>query len=616
MELNIANGKEDEAAIKAFEKEYSDSIDLKKVSLLIDQLKDKNAAIRLHCSTKLTELGKILGPNRIEEELIPFITDLILNFEDNEDILAEFSNQLLNLLTILLDNQILSIIGIRSLEILSGNDDEKVRQTSIDNLCKVIQLIDENVILSEIFPLMKRLIDNDLKSKVSVCYLFPNVYTKIQNKGIKKELLQVYYDITHDESPSVRKAAADNIRFFAKTNDSSLLAELKNLYSYFINDPIDIVKIATIEVTKEFLEYLPEDKKEELIIEFSKVVSLEKSWRVKYSAAECICDIASSFSTSFNETKFVPILMLFLKDKEPEVRSSVLAHFEAFATVISHDKFKDSFFSIFLDLSNDTNIHVRSLYASCLLKCVKNFKSNEQFLLESVMPLVTKVLKDENSEVQFSAISEINELLFFKSDDVLMTKCFIPIITEGMNHIKWRFRYTIAEKLRLMINEFTYAKYIEYFFSILMQLFGDHADEIREISWTIIEELAKKDDKMLVEKIWPVQKEKLDSKKYIIRISMLNSIKYFMCYYKTEFIIDQILPTIFNIAQKDKVPNVKFCSCIIAKEFAFFLLQQRRADRSILKQIEDFILQFKDEKDIDVEFFSKEALKEIEKLKG
>ena len=38
---------------------------------------------------------------------------------------------------------------------------------------------------------MKRLIENDLKTKMSCCYLFPIVYPKLENEDIKKELLQV-----------------------------------------------------------------------------------------------------------------------------------------------------------------------------------------------------------------------------------------------------------------------------------------------------------------------------------------------------------------------------------------------------------------------------------------
>ena len=212
----------DEAQLIPFSKEYLSSNKIKKVSLIIDSLKSKNQCIRLFSSKKLTEIGEILGGKRIEDELIPFITDLILNFEENEEILCEFSNQLLNLLLILRKQNIFSSIGLRSLEILSGNDDESVRQTSVQNLSKLIDSLDEELITTEIFPLMKRLIENDLKTKMSCCYLFPIVYPKLKNEDIKREIVLAFYEISHDESPSVRRASADNIKNFCQVKEERI----------------------------------------------------------------------------------------------------------------------------------------------------------------------------------------------------------------------------------------------------------------------------------------------------------------------------------------------------------------------------------------------------------
>ncbi len=190
----------EETQLIEFIDEYNKSEDIKKVSMVTTNMRSKVQSIRLFCAKKLSDLGNLLGVSRIEDEIIPFITDLILNYEDDGEVLSEFSNQLLNLLITLKKNNIFSFIGIRSLEILAGNDDESVRQTSIKNLLKLIDIISEELIQSEIFPLMKRLIDNDLKTKMSCCYLFPAVYKRLKDKGVKKELLQVYYDISQELS--------------------------------------------------------------------------------------------------------------------------------------------------------------------------------------------------------------------------------------------------------------------------------------------------------------------------------------------------------------------------------------------------------------------------------
>ena len=321
----------EETQLIEFIDEYNKSEDIKKVSMVTTNMRSKVQSIRLFCAKKLSDLGNLLGVSRIEDEIIPFITDLILNYEDDGEVLSEFSNQLLNLLITLKKNNIFSFIGIRSLEILAGNDDESVRQTSIKNLLKLIDIISEELIQSEIFPLMKRLIDNDLKTKMSCCYLFPAVYKRLKDKGVKKELLQVYYDISQEDPPSVRRAAADNIKNFCTVNDPEVISLLIKLYNKFIVDKVDIVKIHTIESTKSLLEKLtpdnfppqiseeqkeeenPKDEREKLVFSFTTSMSKEKAWRVKYSAAECISQICSEFDSKFFEINFVPLLLIFLK---------------------------------------------------------------------------------------------------------------------------------------------------------------------------------------------------------------------------------------------------------------------------------------------------------------
>ena len=314
----------EETQLLEFIDEYNKSDDIKKVSMVTTNMRSKIQSIRLFCAKKLTDLGNLLGVSRIEDEIIPFITDLILNYEDEGEVLSEFSNQLLNLLVILKKNKIFSFIGIRSLEILAGNDDETVRQTSIKNILKLIELLDEDLISNEIFPLMKRLIDNDLKTKMSCCYLFPAVYSKLKDPSVKKELLQVYYDISQEDPPSVRRAAADNIKFFCKVDDIEVINLLIKLYNKFIEDKVDIVKIHTIESTKDLIEKIPSDlkdasqpesntdltpqgeesipknQKEKLIFKFTTSMSKEKAWRVKYAAAECIAKICDDFSKVYN----------------------------------------------------------------------------------------------------------------------------------------------------------------------------------------------------------------------------------------------------------------------------------------------------------------------------
>ena len=596
----------------AFVEEYYKSDDFKKASLVIESLKSDYQPIRLFCAKRLTDLGNILGIVRIEDELIPFITDLILNFENDGEILGEYSNQILNLLKILKKNNRLSFIGIRSLEILSGNDDEIVRQTAINNLSKLIELLDEQIITNEIFPLMKRLIENDLKTKMSCCYLFPIVYPKLENQDIKKELLQVYSEISKDESPSVRRAAADNIKFFCKVEENEVIGLLFKLYNEFIKDPVDIVKIYTIQSTPDLLNKLSINLQENLILNFTKSMAEERAWRVKYSAIECIVKISENINIISFEKKYVSILMLFLKDSEPEVKCAVLNYFDKFINHISINTFKTIFLPLFKNISNDNNIHVRSSYANTLLKCIPYFKQDEQ-LINNIIPMMNKFLKDEIVEVQYATIENLDKIILLsKNDESIIEKYIMPIIKEGMSEEKkWRFRYIIADNILKIISDID-KKIIEtYFLNVIFKLFGDHAYDIRILIWKIIEKLANIMDNNFMEiKIWELQKEQMKSSNYILRISAMKSIEYLKKYYNKEFIINTIIPHIVTNLKGDKIPNVKFSACEVLASLVIFLDKEEKSK----KFVEDFLKGFLNDKDEDVVFFSKNAFNELQKI--
>ena len=617
----------EETQLIEFIEEYNKSEDIKKVSMVTTNMRSKVQSIRVFCAKKLSDLGKLLGVARIEDEIIPFITDLILNYEDDGEVLSEFSNQLLNLLITLKKNNIFSFIGIRSLEILAGNDDEIVRQTSIKNLLKLIDLLNDDLITNEIFPLMKRLIDNDLKTKMSCCYLFPAVYSKLKDKSVKKELLQVYYDISQEDPPSVRRAAADNIKNFCKVNDPEVLSLLIRLYNKFIVDKVDIVKIHTIESTKSLIEKLnqndikisqPEEQKEEenpkterekLILSFTTSMSKEKAWRVKYAAAECISQICSEFDSAFFEINFVPLLLIFLKDKEAEVKCGVLNFFDKYFEYLSLEKFKEQFLPIFNTLLADTNLHVRSVFACTLLKCIPFFRKEEALMNDHIMPMLTKLLKDEIVEVQYATIEHLDKIILLSNpENDINNKYILPIIKEGMTNKKWRFRYLVAENLAKVVGMLNKDKLMNEFFDIITQLFNDHADEIRKETWKICEEIENKVYPGFIrEKIWELQKQKFGSKNYILRIASMKSIDYLKKYYKKNELVDEIIPQIIEMAKKDKVPNVKFSACEVLASLVNFLGKEPK----IKKISEEYISSLKDDKDEDVVFFSQKAIQEL-----
>jgi hypothetical protein len=303
--------------------------------------------------------------------------------------------------------------------------------------------------------------------------------------------------------------------------------------------------------------------------------------------------------------------MLFLKDPEPEVKCAVLNYFDKFINLISVNTFKLSFLPLFKNISNDNNIHVRSSYANTLLKCIPYFRQDEQ-LINNIIPIMNKFLKDEIVEVQYATIENIDKIILLsRNDESILEKYIMPIIKEGMSEDKkWRFRYIIAENILKIINELSKEEINKYFLDIIVKLFSDHAYEIRLTIWKIIEKLVDIMDKDFMEgKIWEMQKEQMKSSNYILRISSMKSIDYLKKFYNKEFIQNTIIPYIIENIKNDKIPNVKFSACEVLSSLVIFINKEEKSK----KFVENFLNGFFNDKDEDVVFFSKTAFNELQK---
>ena len=228
------------------------------------------------------------------------------------------------------------------------------------------------------------------------------------------------------------------------------------------------------------------------------------------------------------------------------------------------------------------------------------------------MPMLNKFLKDDIVEVQYSAIENLDKIILLsKNDDTIIAKYIMPIIQEGMSpDKKWRFRFLIAENILKIISDLDEEKINTHFYNIIIQLFGDHAEEIRKTAWKIIEKIVEIMDKNFMEKkIWEAQKEQMKNKSYILRISSMKSVEYLKKFYNKEFIKNTIIPYIIDNVKEDKIPNVKFSACEVLASLVKFINKEENTK----KNVETFITSFFNDNDEDVSFFSKRAFDELQK---
>ena len=67
---------------------------ISRVALLIDDLSNEDLNAKLHSIQRLSQIAELLGPERIVEELIPMLTELIDKIDCSTELMMHLAEQL------------------------------------------------------------------------------------------------------------------------------------------------------------------------------------------------------------------------------------------------------------------------------------------------------------------------------------------------------------------------------------------------------------------------------------------------------------------------------------------------------------------------------------------
>lgn len=114
---------------------------------------------------------------------------------------------------------------------------------------------------------------------------FPNI-----SQNEKLELLQLFIELSKDDTPMVRRAVASNLSSLVNLVDKiKVKNELLPIWVRLSKDSFDSVKIKAIENSSFLLECLSKQEASEILVEMIKNSDPEnKSWRVRYALAEIL----------------------------------------------------------------------------------------------------------------------------------------------------------------------------------------------------------------------------------------------------------------------------------------------------------------------------------------
>ncbi|EEP77182.1 protein phosphatase PP2A regulatory subunit A [Uncinocarpus reesii 1704] len=508
------------------------------IAVLIDELKHDDVLLRLNAIHRLSTIALALGPERTREELIPFLDESI---EDEDEVLTALSEELGNFV-----------------EYVGGPEYAHVLLSPLENLAAIEEpLVREKLsprqIEEHFIPLTVRLSKVDwFTSKISATGLYCAPY-KNASPGLQQAMRQQFGQLVHDETPMVRRQAANNLAKFVKEMPAPVIIdEMIPLFQYLANDDQDSVRLLTVEILISIAEEIPKEQQSSHGVLLTSLRGLfeDKSWRVRYMVADRFEKIAKAVDDQVVNRDLVPAFVKLLKDTEAEVRTAIAGQIPGFCSLLDRETLLNEIMTSIEDLVSDQSQHM---------------------------------LKDDFPDVRLHIISKL-ELVNNVIGIELLSQSLLPAISQLAEDKQWRVRLAIIEYIPLLASQLGAKFFDEILNNLCLSWLGDSVFSIREAATRNLKKLTEVFGvEWANESIIPKVVAMGQHPNYLYRMTTCFAISTLAPVINLKMIESSVLPVLNRLASDD-IPNIRFN---VAKSYAVLIdIIQRLPEEGTISELE------------------------------
>ncbi|OCK82245.1 protein phosphatase PP2A regulatory subunit A [Lepidopterella palustris CBS 459.81] len=534
------------------------------IAVLIDELKHDDVLLRLNAIHRLSTIALALGADRTRDELIPFLDESV---EDEDEVLTALSEELGNFVEYVGGPEYGHVL-LSPLENLAAIEEPLVREKAVESLNKICEQLSQQQIEESFIPLVVRLSKADwFTSKISATGLYNIPYTRATPPS-QEGLRQQYGALVHDDTPMVRRQAANNLAKFIKTMPAAIVIdEMIPLFQHLAGDDQDSVRLLTVDILIAIAEAVPKEQQSSHGVLLTALRSLfeDKSWRVRYMVADRFEKIAKAVDEEVVNRDLVPAFVKLLKDTEAEVRSAIAGQIPGFCALLESETLLHEVMPSIEELVSDQSQHVRAALGTQISGLAPILGKDET--ISHLLPMFLQMLKDEFPDVRLNIISKL-ELVNNVIGIELLSQSLLPAIVQLAEDKQWRVRLAIIEYVPLLASQLGVKFFDEKLSSLCMSWLGDTVFSIREASTQNLKKLTEVfgvewANDAIVPKVMAMGQHP----NYLYRMTTCFAVSTLAPALSLEVIETSILP-MMNKLVNDEIPNIRFN---VAKSYAILI---------------------------------------------
>ena len=525
------------------------SVSFDPLAFLKSELSTEEIYVKVNAIHRLRIVSAILGPERVDEELIPYLTSLLPT--QGDEVLFALAEEL-GSLQLYLDSPC-KILPL--LESLASADEYLVRSQAVASMVELAgYLPDYQLIHNFIASVLKLASTEQFTAKVSACKLFLAAYPRAG--GFRDKLKNKLLDLCQDDNYIIRKAAAEEIVGLIGVNEKRVvISDILPIIKVLIQDDQEDIRILCIQIVLKLCEGFSKDDTKNILLPILAEFQADKSWKVRQAyAVECprLCSVVD---IEIVESTLIRSILGMLNDPENDVKIAVIDSLSKLLKLSPNFKSNSPLFVGVSALFTDGGISTKT---KC--KCIEYFTEtrklcDEEFCLNSIFPLIETTFSDTSMEIRLKIVGSLSILASLGTDFVVNK--LKPVIEESIKDSKnWRLRKAALKSLTKIIlvlgNSMLLSSYQFYLDSI--------KDPVCEIRQTVVAEMKELQEIIEIEWFSQVMYPKLQelyasSSWYLHRVGIIHIFGSI----KSDYL------GIFSRASKDPVANVRIAVCKVIK---------------------------------------------------
>lgn len=523
------------------------------IAVLIDELRHDDLQLRLNSIKNLRTIATALGPERTREELLPFLQEII---DDDDEVLIALAEELGRGVP-WVGGAVYAHSLCGPLEELCNVEEISVREKAIEALKELARHMSAEQVARHLCALIGRLAAHDwFTSRLSACALFAATLPRV-GEGKQDDLLKTYFRLCGDDTPMVRRQAANVLGSVAEVlSNDSMLYELVEVFEKLAKDEQDSVRILAINNCIALGKLKSSADWQARILPAVKACAEDKSWRVRYMMADNVKQLCDVFRAKATD-EIVPLHLKLLSDQEVEVRTVAAARIAAVAALSPTQEFLETLIPALekLTLPREHSQHVRASLAGSVLGLTPIFGA--KLTVDHLVSIFLQLIRDESPDVRLRLIGTLGELSSTVGVDVL-SQSLLPSIKELGKDRQWRVRLAVISCTPALAQYLGEAQFTAELSGLFVLWLVDPVFSVRDAVAASFRRLSEVLGLAWCEaNVVPQLQALLTHKNYLYRISAMLCAATLATVAGAQLLEKHLVPMVVRMAS-DPVPNVRF----------------------------------------------------------